>query len=127
MASNDNFFKGQKPAAVLKHAVFTSYAHPFFSMVGKWHTGPMWLIDGYAGPGRYDADDAGAQISGSPIVALELALKQRDFRPPRDVRCAFIENKQSYFRALQQNVQPFKDDGLHVEVFHGSFDRLEYF
>lgn len=26
MVNNDDFFKGKKPAAVLKHAVFTSYA-----------------------------------------------------------------------------------------------------
>lgn len=122
MASNDNFFKGQKPAAVLKHAVFTSYAHPFFSMVGSRHKGPMWLIDGYAGPGKYDADGTGEQINGSPIVALELAQKQRAFATPRDVRCAFIEAKKPYFEALKQNVQPFKDDGLPVEVFHGSVD-----
>lgn len=120
MANNDNFFKGQKPAAVLKHAVFTSYAHPFFSMVGSSHRGPMWLIDGYAGPGKYAADGTGGQVNGSPIVALELARKQRGFTPPRDVRCAFIEAKKTYFDELTQNVQPFKDDGLHVELFQGS-------
>lgn len=120
MVSNENFFKGQKPAAVLKHAVFTSYAHPFFSMVGSSHHGPMWLIDGYAGPGKYEADASGGQINGSPIVALKLAQKQRDFATPRDVRCAFIEAKKPYFDALKRNVQPFKDNGLHVEVLHGS-------
>lgn len=120
MVNNDKFFTGQKPAAVLKHAVFTSYAHPFFSMVGSWHRGPMWLIDGYAGPGRYAADGTGEQVNGSPIVALELAAKQRGFKPPRDVRCAFVEAKKSYFEALMENVRPFRDDGLHVEVFHGS-------
>jgi len=120
MTSNDNFFKGQKPAAVLKHAVFTSYAYPFFSMVGSRHRGPMWLIDGYAGPGKYEADETGEQINGSPIVALELARKQRGFASPRDIRCAFIEAKKTYFDELKQHVQPFKDDGLYVKVLHGS-------
>jgi three-Cys-motif partner protein len=120
VVSNDNFFKGQKPAAVLKHAVFSSYAHPFFSMVGSRHRGPMWLIDGYAGPGRYEADGAEEPVNGSPIVALELAQKQRDFATPRDVRCVFIEAKKTYFDTLKKNVQPFKDGGLHVETFHGS-------
>lgn len=120
MASNENFFKGQKPAAVLKHAVFTSYAHPFFSMVGSRHRGPMWLIDGYAGPGKYAADGAGGQVNGSPIKALELARKQRDFTPRRDVRCVFIEARKAYFDELVRNVQPFRDDDLHVELFQGS-------
>jgi three-Cys-motif partner protein len=120
MTSNDTFFQGRKPAAVLKHAVFSSYANPFFSMVGSGHPGPMWLIDGYAGPGRYAADGAGAQVDGSPIVALELALKQRRFSTPRDVRCAFIEARRVYFDQLARNVQPYVDTGLHVELFHGS-------
>lgn len=120
MANNDRFFKGQKPAAVLKHAVFTAYAHPFFSMVGSHHKGPMWFIDGYAGPGKYAADGTSEQVNGSPIVALELARKQRELSPPRDVRCAFIEAKKTYFDQLMQNVQPFKDDGLQVELFQGN-------
>lgn len=120
MVSNDKFFTGQKPAAVLKHAVFAAYASVFFSMLGSRHRGPMWLIDGYAGPGRYASDDAGAQVNGSPVVALDLAKKQRGFNPPRDVRCAFIEAKRAYFDALVANVAPFKAEGLHVEVLHGS-------
>lgn len=120
MTSSDTFFQGQKPAAVLKHAVFSAYASLFFSMVGSRHPGPMWLIDGYAGPGRYAADEAGAQVDGSPIVALELALKQRGFSTPRDVRCAFIETRGAYFDELARNVQPYIDQGLHVELFHGS-------
>ncbi len=120
MVNNDKFFTGQKPAAVLKHAVFSTYASIFFSMLGSRHSGPMWLIDGYAGPGRYEADGTGEQVNGSPVVALELASKQRGFSPPRDVRCAFIEAKKAHFDALVNNVAPFKESGLHVEVFHGS-------
>ena len=120
MVNSDKFFTGQKPAAVLKHAVFSTYASVFFSMLGSRHSGPMWLIDGYAGPGRYEADGTGEQVNGSPVVALELASKQRGFSPPRDVRCAFIEAKKAHFDALSDNVTPFKDAGLHVEVFHGS-------
>lgn len=120
MVNNDDFFKGQKPAAVLKHAVFTSYAHSFFSMVGSGHKGPLWLVDGYAGPGRYDSEDGGAQVNGSPIVALELAAKQRGFSTPRDVRCAFIEANKTYAKSLAENIKPFTDDGLHADVFQGS-------
>ena len=120
MVSNDKFFTGQKPAAVLKHAVFSTYASVFFSMVGSWHDGPMWLIDGYAGPGRYDADGTGEQVNGSPIVALELASKQRSFSQPRDIRCAFIESKKAHYESLCSNVAPFQADGLHADLFHGS-------
>ncbi len=126
MVSNQAFFTGQKPAAVLKHAVFTTYAHVFFSMLGSRHHGPMWLVDTNAGPGKYEADATGEQVNGSPIVALELAKKQRGFSPPRDVRCAFIEARKGYVELLRVNVRPFVDDGLHAKVFHGSVaERLQ--
>lgn len=120
MVNNDDFFKGKKPAAVLKHAVFTSYAYAFCSMIGSGHAGPLWLVDGYAGPGKYDADADGDQVDGSPIVALSLAAKQRSFATPRDVRCAFIEANQSYALALSGNVKPFVDQGLRADVYQGS-------
>ena len=66
----------------------------------------MWLIAGYAGPGKYTADGTGGQINGSPIVALELARKHRRFTPPRDVRCVFIEAMKAHPHELTQNVQP---------------------
>lgn len=117
---HDDFFTGQKPAVVLKHAVLAAYATPFFSMIGKFHKGPMWLIDGYAGPGKYDADDNGKQVNGSPVVALALARKQAAYKPPRDVRCAFIEADKTLVAALRRNVKPFQDQGLHADVHHGS-------
>lgn len=122
LVNNDKFFTGQKPAAVLKHAVLMAYAHPYFSMVGHRHRGPMWLIDGYAGPGKYDADEAGQQVDGSPIVALRLAKKQRGFSPPRDIRCVFIEADRELVMELRQNAKPFQDIGLHVEILHGSVE-----
>lgn len=125
MVNNDKFFIGQKPAAVLKHAVLMAYAYPYFSMVGRWHKGPMWLIDGYAGPGMYEADEAGKKVDGSPIVALRLAAKERGFDPPREVRCVFIETDAAFVAQLEKNVEPFRKIGVHAEVLHGTVeDRL---
>ncbi|MCR1786708.1 three-Cys-motif partner protein TcmP [Nocardioides carbamazepini] len=120
MVSNDGFFTGQKPAAVLKHAVFTAYAHVFFSMLGSRHHGPMWLVDTNAGPGKYEADATGEQVNGSPIVALELAQTQREFATPREVHCAFVEAKKAYVEELKANVAPFVAQGLRAEVLHGN-------
>lgn len=52
MAANDSFFQERKPAAVLKHAVLAEYFNVFCAMVGGSFAGPVWLVDGYAGPGR---------------------------------------------------------------------------
>jgi three-Cys-motif partner protein len=119
MAANDSFFQRKKPAAVLKHAVLGEYFSVFCSMVGARSAGPVWLIDGYAGPGAYDADDDGERVTGSPIVALEIADKATTWKPARDVRCAFIEQKPEYLKKLQENVKPFQDRGRHAVLLGG--------
>lgn len=121
MVDNDKFFSKQKPAAVLKHSVFSAYVSVFMGMLGKRYPGrPLWLIDGYAGPGKYDADETGEQKNGSPLVALELALAGRKMCPPREVRCVFIEAEQKYAKELTENVKPFTDQGLRAEVHIGN-------
>lgn len=67
-------------------------------MVGGSFAGPVWLVDGYAGPGTYEADDDGDRVTGSPIVALEIAEKAAQWKSPRDIRCAFIERKPNYLK-----------------------------
>lgn len=119
MAANDSFFQKKKPAGVLKHAILGEYFSVFCSMVGSRVNGPVWLIDGYAGPGSYEADADGATVTGSPIVALEIADKATTWSPSRDVRCAFIEQKPEYLTKLQENVKPFQDGGRHAVLLGG--------
>lgn len=115
MAANDSFFQRKKPAAVLKHAVLAEYFNVFCAMVGGSFSGPVWLVDGYAGPGTYDADDDGDPVTGSPIVALEIAEKAAQWKSPRNIRCAFIEQKPNYLKQLRLNVKPFQDRGCHAQ------------
>lgn len=119
MTANDSFFQKKKPAAVLKHAVLAEYFSVFCAMVGGPSTGPVWLVDGYAGPGTYEADDDGGHVVGSPMVALEIAEKAAQWKSPRDIRCAFIEQKGSYLKKLEANVRPFRDRGRHVLLLGG--------
>jgi len=122
MTSNDGFFQKQQPAAVLKHAVLAEYCHVFTSMVGSWHNGPIWLIDGYAGPGSYDpCDDEAQPIPGSPIVAMKLAETWHK-NQIRDLRCAFIEHNAQFARLLQEKIVPFQQQGLTAVVLEGSVD-----
>ncbi|ABL79462.1 MULTISPECIES: three-Cys-motif partner protein TcmP [unclassified Nocardioides] len=119
MAANDSFFQRKKPAAVLKHAVLAEYFNVFCAMVGGSFSGPVWLVDGYAGPGTYDADDDGETVTGSPIVALEIAEKAAQWKSPRNIRCAFIEQKPNYLKKLRSNVKPFQERGCHALVLGG--------
>lgn len=94
MSKHADFFQQPKPAAILKHALLREYTTVFVSMVSRWTTGPIWLIDGYAGPGSYAGDGNSPPVAGSPTIALDLASKQ-----PR-LRCAFVEKEPSHVEEL---------------------------
>jgi three-Cys-motif partner protein len=119
MAANDDFFKGIKPAAVLKHSLLNEYLTVFAAKIGKFANGPMWLIDGYAGPGVYEADDEGGQVPGSPVIALDIADKVAGYPQPRDLRCCFIEGKASFYKSLAETVKPYQDRGREVHLYKG--------
>lgn len=116
MVANEQFFQRPQPAAVLKHAVLREYLTVFTAMVGSIAKGPVWLLDGYAGPGYYEAEVDDDPIPGSPIVALEVAQK---WGHQRDVRCVFIEKNPKHAVTLASNVRPFVDSGLIAEVLQG--------
>lgn len=115
MSQHDDFFQRQKPAAVLKHAVLDEYLNVFATMVGQ-PTEPLWLIDGYAGPGAYAADEDGEEVPGSPLVALRIAemMSTRTGNAQRRISCAFIEREAKLFVALEQNIEPYRKRGLPI-------------
>ncbi|WP_340387113.1 three-Cys-motif partner protein TcmP [Aeromicrobium sp.] len=116
MVANDQFFQRPKPAAVLKHAVLREYLTVFTAMVGSTANGPVWLLDGYAGPGYYEAEAGDDPMPGSPVVALEVAQK---WGHKRDLRCVFIEKSPKHALSLEANVRPFVEEGLTAEVLQG--------
>lgn len=123
MTANDRFFQELQPAAVLKHSVLAEYCTVFTSMIGRRFPGPIWLIDGYAGPGFYTSTEPGGQpIAGSPVVAMRIAAK---WKGTRDLRCVFIEADPRYAAELASNVQPYEQSGLVPIVLAGPVqDRL---
>lgn len=78
------FFDKPQGAAIFKHAVLKGYTAIFVSKVGSRSLGHrVVILDGYAGPGRYDDGSP-----GSPAVALATA---EALRGARDVCCHFVE------------------------------------
>ncbi|WP_162238905.1 three-Cys-motif partner protein TcmP [Microbacterium sp. Leaf320] len=77
MTKTDAFFQSQKPAAVLKHALLHRYLTPYVTMLGSFSQ-HIWLVDAYAGPGTYDADETGKGTPGSPKIICDLATAQAE-------------------------------------------------
>ena len=122
MTANDDFFQEQKPAAVLKHSILSEYCNVFTSMLGSHHEGPIWIIDGYAGPGSYDpSGDESEPTYGSPLIAANLA-REWGARSTRDLRCVFIEADRHKATALRRNLEPFLRDGVDAVVLDGAVE-----
>ncbi len=89
----DPFFVSKSAAVVLKHGILTRYLTPFVSKVGSTSTGHrVALLDGYAGPGRYE--------DGTPGSPALLATTARTVQTYRTVECHFVEQKRASHRLL---------------------------
>jgi three-Cys-motif partner protein len=118
MTAHDDFFRKPKPVAVFKHSLLEEYCNVFTSMLGSRWRGPIWFIDGYAGPGAYEADDDGPGHPGSPLVAMRLAEVWQT-KGTRDLRCAFIESSSENVQRLRKRLEPFEEKGLTCPVYEG--------
>lgn len=91
-----DFFDERKGPAVLKHALLSRYVRPYFNKTAsRSPDGRGMYIDGYAGPGSYDDDEA----HGSPVVAVE-ALEP--VRGSRNIECALIEKDADAYDQLRR-------------------------
>ena len=69
MTNQSQFFKEQRPAAVLKHGILHRYLRVFASKTGSTAPGHrVAYLDGYSGPGQYQNG-----IPGSPMLAAKTA------------------------------------------------------
>jgi len=110
-AVTESFFVSKKAAAVLKHGILTRYLTPFVSKVGSTSPGNrVALLDGYAGPGRYEDGTA-----GSPALLAETA---RNVVLYRRVECHFVEQKRKSYKLLTAFLQEEGAD-LVATPYHG--------
>lgn len=101
----DPFFVSKSAAAVLKHGILNRYLTPFVSKVGSTSTGHrVALLDGYAGPGRYEDG-----TSGSPALLAATASTVKTYRT---VECHFVEQKRASYRLLTSFLE---DEGVHCQ------------
>lgn len=124
VTANDQFFQQQKPAAVLKHSVLAEYCSVFTSMTGSAYGSTVWIIDGYAGPGAYEADaDGGPRVDGSPLVAMREAQRWRARGSSRELCGVFIESDRGKAAELRSNLAPFQAEGLTAVILEGTVEQ----
>jgi three-Cys-motif partner protein len=107
-----DFFAQAKARSLHKLDIYGKYLQP---LVFKWGqlAGPrrpgrhIWLIDGFAGAGRYQPDDGGQAQDGSPLVAAKWARQIAVDRKYPLVRCINVERDQGCFSELERNLAPW--------------------
>lgn len=110
----NSFHQTKKSAAVLKHAILNQYVTPFASKTGSTSPGKrVAIIDGYAGPGRYDDGAA-----GSGAMLLQKARDLAAMRSPRQVELHFVEQDAQTAERLRAVVAQ-EGAGLSVTVDDG--------
>lgn len=98
MSANEHFFDERQPAAVQKHGILRRYVVIFATKTGSIAKGRTAIVDGNAGPGRYNDGS-----EGSPLLIQEAAGFVRDLAG-HDVCLTFVEQKPAHARALERLV-----------------------
>jgi three-Cys-motif partner protein len=128
-----DFFAQAKARSLHKLDIYSKYLQP---LVFKWGqlAGPtrpgrhIWLVDGFAGAGRYQPDDGGRTQDGSPLIAAKWARQiALDRRYPL-VRCINVERDAQCFADLERNLAPWTS-GVDVAInlrgdFSGHLDLI---
>ena len=108
------------PHTLAKHAILRRYLQAWFPILAK-HHGRLVYLDGFAGPGRYSRGE-----EGSPIIALDTALKH--FAPLQSSRLVFVfvERKGDRLRWLRDVEIPRLQLAPHFEIhtFEGEFEQV---
>jgi three-Cys-motif partner protein len=101
VTDHDDFWASKQSAAVLKHAVLSSYIYPFATMTGSGGR-TVWFIDAYAGPGRYaPVDGESVGEPGSPMIAMDAMRTLSEMTNPRTLKCVFIDRDKAHVTSLE--------------------------
>ncbi|HYE68246.1 MAG TPA: three-Cys-motif partner protein TcmP [Anaerovoracaceae bacterium] len=117
-----------EPHTLAKHEILRRYLGAWFAILGKYNPRVVY-IDGFCGPGRYKGGE-----KGSPIIALESALKHQMHQLIQEATFIFIDENQERIDHLKSeinalNIPPCFHVGTEVNQFdstlNGILDQLD--
>ncbi|MEX0629641.1 MAG: three-Cys-motif partner protein TcmP [Chloroflexota bacterium] len=112
---------GDHPQTRLKLRAYASYLPAWLRVMGK-QDQDVFVLDLFAGPGRYPASDPRGD-AGSPVIACLAALvfeeRQRAAGSAITIHLRFAERSRATFNALQDALAPF-EDRLNIQAIRGT-------
>lgn len=118
--SSDFFEDDPHEASKLKIEAYGKYLQPLaYKLLSRFQR--LYIVDGFAGAGRYEPADHGAGVDGSPLVAARFAKQYNvdHHRRRRDIRLINVEKDRENYARLVRNLAGFGE--LCVNL-HGSFE-----
>jgi three-Cys-motif partner protein len=122
--ASDFFDDEQHEASRLKIEAYRKYLQPLAYKVLHYHR-RLWVVDAFAGAGRYARDDSGYSADGSPLVAARFAHQYNvdHAREGKQISLINVERDPHLFARLQSNLTPFGPVAMNLQ---GRFqDHLE--
>jgi three-Cys-motif partner protein len=109
MQATTSFFDDeQHEASRLKIEAYRKYLQPLAFKVLHYHR-RLWVVDAFAGAGRYASDASGSAADGSPLAAARFAHQYNvdHAREGKQVRLINVEKDPETFSRLQSALAPF--------------------
>jgi three-Cys-motif partner protein len=108
MVASGDFFTDPMWASLAKIAILRDYLTPFTYKLGSSPPGRVWLVDGFAGAGRYDADETGRAEDGSPLASAKVARELELRNARQQLRTINVEADRDTFVRLIGNLAPYQ-------------------
>ena len=96
-------------ASLAKIAILRDYLTPFTYKLGSRPPGRVWLVDGFAGAGRYDPDENGRSQDGSPLASAKVARDlELNKNARQQLRTINVEADRDTYMRLIANLAPYQ-------------------
>jgi three-Cys-motif partner protein len=124
---HDDFFDHeQHEASRLKVEAYGKYLRPLaYKLLSRYKR--LYVVDGFAGAGRYAPDDSGCEAAGSPLVAAQIAHQYNvdHHGEERQIGLINVERNADYYTRLCHNLAGFGDLCLNLPGrFDSQLDRI---
>ncbi len=111
------FHEDKKPWAKIKHGILSRYLRLFVNKLAR-PGRPVYLVDGFAGAGKY-----GDRQLGSAVICAEIALNPITAASEGVLHCINVEKNTKAFASLQVATKAYVDAGF-VRNIQGEFEKV---
>ncbi len=99
--ADESFFHSKHEWSRRKDLVLSEYLKPYLPKIAS-QKKPILIVDGFAGPGRFDAGDR-----GSPLIIAEAVKAFLDRPAAAQVNVVCVEPDDAFYARLVENTEPY--------------------